>query len=221
MGTRRHRPLRTSPPRFTEHQHPTNAIRDHGRQPFLDQQLTLDRQRAELRQPTEEVEQLLRCQREFFDHLEHPDPTQDFDAQLELALRVTGTGPIETKRLLRRWALHHHIAEVLRKVRDPARRWEVLHEQMTALLSFRYEDGLDNTWVLEGFELFSAAIEKVGLDIAHADPAESQGEPRGVAAGRRQVPSAGQRVAGSAQGRSAPESTKPSSFASRSPRKRK
>jgi hypothetical protein len=202
-GTSRDKPSGGSPSKSTEHQNPTNTNRDHIRQFFLDQQLTLDRQRAEFGQPTEAVENLLRCQREYFDQLEHPDLTQDVHGRLDLALRMTGTGPIEAKRMIRKWALHHHITEVLQKVRDPAQRQKVLHEQRTALVMFPHDDGGDNMWILEGFKLFCAVIDKVGLELAALDAAQSQRERRRVAAGRREVPGAGQSAASITQGMAA------------------
>jgi len=154
----------------------------------------------------EEAKQnLLRCQRQFFNQVYD---LENVEKELGQALRDTRTGTEEEKREIRRWALDQHIAEVLRRYRDPERRRDILDSQMLALLSVQNDDGGDNMWVLMGFEQFHTAIEEQKTEIASLEKARAQRdrdrERERVAAGLRVLDAARERAARAARQRTTP-----------------
>lgn len=104
---------------------------------------------------------LLRRQADFFNRAEGRGPvnnTKNIDEELKQALRNTRANVTRAeKREIRRWAIEHHIHEVLQKTKHPMEGREMLDRHMKALMSLRDDDGGDSMYLLQGLSQFSLA----------------------------------------------------------------
>ncbi|KAF7509082.1 hypothetical protein GJ744_008477 [Endocarpon pusillum] len=123
---------------------------------------------------------LLRRQADFFNRVDGRRPfnhTRDVDKELKQALINTSVNTTkEEKREIRRWAIHHHIIELMKICRHPRERRKMLDRHLQALLSVQDDDGGDNMWVLQGVAQFSLALEKQDMEIINLEQGDSQPE---------------------------------------------
>ncbi|ERF72389.1 hypothetical protein EPUS_07551 [Endocarpon pusillum Z07020] len=121
---------------------------------------------------------LLRRQADFFNRVDGRRPfnhTKDVDKELKQALINTSVNMTkEEKREIRRWAIHHHITELMKIFRYPRERRKMLDRHLKALLSVQDDDGGDNMWALQGVAQFSLALEKLDLEIINLEQGDSQ-----------------------------------------------